>query len=75
MDVILGPEIMGDQKEAEIVSWLVEDGTEVQNGQAIAVFETGKATFEVSAPAGGKLRILAAKGQVIEVGATIARIG
>ena len=54
--------------EVEIGKWLVEDGTIVSNGQEIAEIESDKATLSVTAPASGKLTILAKEGERVAVG-------
>ena len=54
--------------EVEVGKWLVEDGAIVRNGQEIAEIESDKATLSVSAPASGKLTILAKEGERIAVG-------
>lgn len=74
MDVVAGQSQLVEEGEAELMSWLVEDGATVQNGQPIAELETGKATIEVTAPASGTLQITVPAGRVIEPGATIGRI-
>jgi len=74
MDIILTTEIIGDATDVEIVKWLVASGTTVRAGTSLAELETGKATFELSAPSGGVLQIVAAAGSVVEPGAKIGTI-
>lgn len=55
--------------EVEIGNWLVEDGAVVVKGQEIVEIESDKATLTVVAGEGGKIKLLAGEGQVLEVGA------
>jgi len=57
---------------ALLAEWLVEDGTEVAQGQPVCVVETTKATVEVEAPGGGTLVQLYDDGVEVELGKTIA---
>ena len=54
--------------EVEVGKWLVENGAIVTNGQEIAEIESDKATLSVTAPASGKLTILAKEGERVAVG-------
>ncbi|MBP2266301.1 pyruvate/2-oxoglutarate dehydrogenase complex dihydrolipoamide acyltransferase (E2) component [Pseudarthrobacter sp. PvP004] len=75
MDVIVGQELLGTETEADLSEWLVEDGSEVTAGQAIAELETSKVQVEVLSPASGTLTYVAAEGDVLEPEAIIARVG
>jgi acetyltransferase-like isoleucine patch superfamily enzyme len=59
---------------ALLAEWLVADRTEVEQGQAVVVVETTKATVEVEAPGAGTIVQLYAEGVEVELGKTIARI-
>ena len=72
MDIIIDD--LGDEKEAEIVSWLVVDGATVETGQPVIVVETGKATLEIEAPMSGQIAIVVPEGQVVETGAIVGRV-
>lgn len=74
MDVVVDQTILGTETEADISEWLVEDGSQVTQGQSVAELETSKVQVEVPAPAAGTITFLAAEGDVIEPGAIIARI-
>jgi len=54
--------------EVAVGNWLVEDGSFVEKDQEIAEVETDKATLTLISPESGKLRILVAPGQKINVG-------
>lgn len=74
MDVVVDQEILGNETEADVSEWLVEDGSQVTAGQALAELETSKVQVEVTAPVAGVITLIAAEGDVIEPGAVIARI-
>ncbi len=60
--------------EVTIGSWLKSDGDEVVLDEAIAEIESDKATFELTAEAEGKLKIIAQEGDTLEIGALICKI-
>ena len=59
---------------ALLAEWLVEDRTEVAQGQPVCVVETTKATVEIEAPGGGTLVQLYDDGVEVELGKTVAII-
>ncbi|MDR6989195.1 pyruvate/2-oxoglutarate dehydrogenase complex dihydrolipoamide acyltransferase (E2) component [Paenarthrobacter nitroguajacolicus] len=75
MDVIVSQELLGSETEADLSEWLVEDGSEVTAGQAIAELETSKVQVEVVAPASGTITYVVAEGEVIEPDTVIAKVG
>ena len=60
--------------EVEIESWLVENGAVVEMDDELAEIKSDKATLTVNAEQGGKVEILAAEGDTVEVGQVIAKI-
>jgi pyruvate/2-oxoglutarate dehydrogenase complex dihydrolipoamide acyltransferase (E2) component len=74
MDVIVTKEMLGDEAEADVSSWLVPNGALVSDGQPIAEIETGKVRVEITAPGTGTLEIIVKAGAVIEPDAVIARV-
>ena len=68
--------LMGITMEEGILSrWLVEEGTEVTNGQTILEFETDKISAELEAPADGILGgIVAREGDAVKVQGLLAYI-
>ncbi|MET8206191.1 lipoyl domain-containing protein [Streptomyces sp. NPDC005373] len=74
MDVAVHGDLLGDEAEAELTAWLVEDGSAVERGQPIAELETGKASVEFTAPATGTLTIVVGAGEVVEAETVIARL-
>ncbi len=61
--------------EVTISNWVKEDGDFVEMDEIIAEIESDKATFELVAEARGKLQIVANKGDTLEIGALICKIG
>ncbi|WP_276258877.1 dihydrolipoamide acetyltransferase family protein [Haloglomus litoreum] len=66
------PDVGEGLTEAEIVTWLVEEGDTVTEDQPVAEVETDKAVVEVPAPVNGTVReILAEAGEMVPVGEVI----
>jgi pyruvate dehydrogenase E2 component (dihydrolipoamide acetyltransferase) len=64
--------LLGDvMKEGTLVKWFKEDQEWVEKGQPLFAIETDKATFEVEAPASGKLQLLAKAGDIVAVGGAV----
>lgn len=60
--------------EVTIANWLKKDGEVVKMDEVIAELESDKATFELTAPQAGVLKIVKAKGEVVPIGAVICEI-
>ena len=61
--------------EVQVAAWNAAEGDTVERDQVIVELETDKATSEVTAPATGRLqKIVAAEGDTVEVGDTLALI-
>lgn len=60
--------------EVTIANWLKADGAVVKMDEVIAELESDKATFELTAPQAGTLRISKAKGEVVPIGTVICEI-
>jgi len=71
---ILLPKIGFSMNEGQVAEWLAKDGDEVKEGQPIYSLEADKSTNEIEAPASGKLRIVAAIGETLEVGTVLGYI-
>ena len=74
MNVLLTSDFLGDEGEAELTEWLVEDGDQVTEGQPIAELETSKTTNEITAPRAGTISLSAQEGDVVNVDEIIATI-
>lgn len=71
---LLLPELAESVVEGEIVKWLVAEGDEIAEEQPVVEVMTDKVTVELPSPFAGVLeRRLAAEGDVVAVGAPIAR--
>jgi pyruvate dehydrogenase E2 component (dihydrolipoamide acetyltransferase) len=68
------PALSDSMEEGTILSWLKRDGEYVQSGEDLVEIETDKATMTYSAEASGVLRIVAAGGTTLVVGAPIASL-
>lgn len=71
---ILLPKIGFSMNEGVLAEWLVADGDQVSEGQAIYALESDKSTNEVESPASGTIRIVAEVGETYEVGAVLGTI-
>jgi len=60
--------------EVTIANWLKNDGDVVKMDEVIAELESDKATFELTAPQGGILKISKAKGEIVPIGDVICEI-
>lgn len=69
------PRLSDSMEEGTIVRWIVADGEQISVGDELVEIETDKATMAYEAEDSGILRIVAAEGAVVAVGATIGHIG
>ncbi len=60
--------------EVTIANWLKKDGDVVKMDEVIAELESDKATFELTAPQAGVLKISKSKGDVVPIGTVICEI-
>lgn len=60
--------------EATVEEWLVADGAAVTMGQEVLTISTDKIDTAIEAPAAGTIRIVAAAGETIAIGALLAVI-
>ena len=68
------PQVGESITEVTIAAWLKKDGDTVKMDEPICSIESDKATLEVPAPQAGKLKITAAEGDVVKIGAKIAEV-
>ena len=61
-------------EDGTVSRWLVEDGAHVSVGQPVVEVETDKATIEIEAPADGRIRIVAAEGEVVVVDGVLGEV-
>src|SRR4051812_32634175 len=60
--------------EVTIANWLKKDGDTVKMDEVIAELESDKATFELTAPQAGVLKILKPQGEVVPIGTAVCEI-
>jgi 2-oxoglutarate dehydrogenase E2 component (dihydrolipoamide succinyltransferase) len=60
--------------QVQVARWLADDGAEVEKDQEIVEIDSDKATFPLTAPVDGILRIVVAEGETVAVGTLIARV-
>ena len=58
--------------QVQIAKWLAEDGSEVEKDQEIVEIDSDKATFPLTSPDHGILKIIIAEGETVLIGAVIA---
>lgn len=68
------PSVGESISEVTIASWVKGDGDMVKLDEVICSIESDKATLEISAPKAGKLKVLAAEGETVTIGAKIAEV-
>ncbi len=60
--------------QVQLAKWLVSDGETVEKDQEIVEIDSDKASFPVTAPEDGVIKIMAKEGETIAVGAVLAII-
>lgn len=68
------PKLQMSTTEGTLVEWLVDDGADVTEGQAVYSLETDKSVQEIEAPASGTLTRCAEEGETYPVGTEIGEI-
>ncbi len=69
--IVLKDEELGEDGEGELVTWLVENETQVTENQPIAEVTTAKAVVTVEAPTAGRLRQMLQPGELITAGVAL----
>jgi pyruvate dehydrogenase E2 component (dihydrolipoamide acetyltransferase) len=73
-DVVM-PRLSDSMEEGTILKWLKAEGDQVERGEELVEIETDKATMPYEADTSGTLHIIAAEGDTLPIGQTIATIG
>ncbi|HSL61316.1 MAG TPA: 2-oxoglutarate dehydrogenase complex dihydrolipoyllysine-residue succinyltransferase [Desulfotignum sp.] len=68
------PSVGESVTEALLVQWLKNDGDTVETDDPLFVIETDKITLEVTAEAGGELKIRVKEGETVAIGTVVAVI-
>jgi pyruvate/2-oxoglutarate dehydrogenase complex dihydrolipoamide acyltransferase (E2) component len=71
---VLFPKIGFSMEEGTLAEWLAKDGASVKEGEPLYALESDKSVQEIEAPASGKLKIIAAVGEVYKVGDVLGMI-
>lgn len=75
-EAIFMPKLGQTVDEGHIISWLVEEGQNVELGDPLLVVETDKAEVEVEcASEGVLLKIVVPAGETVQTGTVIAYVG
>src|SRR5438874_5913353 len=69
------PRLSDSMEEGTILRWLKAEGEHVERGEELVEIETDKATLPYEADVSGRLHIVAAAGETLPIGRTIATIG
>lgn len=73
-DIVIPSDLWEEDEETVITSWLVDDGSTVEEGALIAEIMTAKVQYEILAPASGTVSIKAEADAVVAKGAVIGSI-
>lgn len=63
-----------DTEEGVIANWFCEDGGVVEQGDTVAEVAVEKSTYDITAPATGRITIAVPKDGVVQPGTVIGRI-
>ena len=74
MTDVLMPRLSDSMEEGLIVTWLVNEGTEISRGEDLVEIETDKANMTLEADDSGLVHIVASEGDSLPVGALIAQL-
>ncbi|MDO8985909.1 dihydrolipoamide acetyltransferase family protein [Cypionkella sp.] len=76
MSIFTMPSLGADMEEGKLVEWLVKPGDRVSKGDIVAVVETQKGAIEIEIFEASEIgALLAEPGQMLPVGAPLARLG
>ena len=75
LDVMVPEDIGETEEECVVVTWLKKEGDLVKKGETLLILQVAKVSYDVPAPATGKLvTILARQGEVVKHGQPLARL-
>jgi pyruvate/2-oxoglutarate dehydrogenase complex dihydrolipoamide acyltransferase (E2) component len=74
VDIVVPQDMWGESLEGVVVTWIYQNGAIVTQGKPIAEIMVEKAQLEITAPASGKLTILAVPETVIGRDQVVGRI-
>ena len=73
-DIIIPNDLWEEDEDAVITTWLVNDGSTVEEGALIAEIMTAKVQYEINAPASGRISITEEADAVVPKGGVIGTI-
>ena len=73
-DITIPTDLWEEDQDAVITTWLVNDGTTVEEGALIAEIMTAKVQYGINAPASGVVNILEEADAVVPKGGVIGTI-
>lgn len=73
-DIVIPIDLYDEDEEAVVTSWLVSDGSSVEEGALIAEIMTAKVQYEIQATASGQIKILKSVDDVVNKGDVIGSI-
>ncbi len=68
------PDLGKVEGDVVLISWLVDDGDHVDEGDEIVELETSKVTFSIESDKTGNIKLMKQKGSSVKVGEEIAVI-
>jgi pyruvate/2-oxoglutarate dehydrogenase complex dihydrolipoamide acyltransferase (E2) component len=68
------PKLAVSMQTGVLASWLVEDGKQVEQGQALYTLEIEKSVMDVEAPVGGVLKRIGVENETYKVGDILGEI-
>ena len=74
VDIVIPPDLWDTDDEGVILTWIYADGAVVEKGKLITEMMVEKVQLELTAPATGRLRILAPPDTVVKKGQVVGRI-
>lgn len=74
VDIVIPPDLWDTDDEGVILTWIYADGATVEKGRLITEMMVEKVQLELTAPATGRLRILAPPDTIVKKGQVIGRI-
>jgi len=74
MTDVFAPRVDPSTETVRLLKWKVKNGDAVDQGESLASIEGAKTTFDLKAPASGKIKLLVQEGARVKVGTKVAEI-
>lgn len=72
--IIVPMDLWGEDEEAVITAWLVDNGSEVSTGQLVAEVMVEKIQYEINSTCSGVISIICEEDDVVSKGSVIAEV-